>query len=328
MGGTRFVGLRLVRLLASEGHDITLLNRGKTEAQLPQRLRRLYADRRNPSTVESALEGKSFEVVFDMTGYQVVNLEPVVEILNNKVNHYIFQSTCGVYAHSEILPILDDFPYLTPVTGTSGLTAYEQDKVECERFLLKAHGEWGLPVTIFRCPLIYGPENWMDDREGSYFTRLLQGRKILIPGNGSTINHFTHVEDLARAHLSVVGNKHALGQIYNIAGAEAITIKGYIDTIAQIAGTQAEKVYLEPQDVRKLKRPIFPFTWEENRIFGIQKAKEHFGFWPKYDLKSGLEDTYRWWLEERGLEKIQFIPGKLGYDVDLAYEEEVIRKQG
>ncbi len=53
---------------------------------------------------------------------------------------------------------------------------------------------------------------------------------------------------------------------------------------------------------------------------------DHFGFWPEYDLKSGLENTYQWWSNERGLEKIQFIPGKLGHDVDLAYEEEVIKK--
>lgn len=166
----------------------------------------------------------------------------------------------------------------------------------------------------------------MDDREGSYFARLLKGRKILVPGNGSTINHFTYVDDLARAHLSVVGKKQTLGYAYNIAGAEAITINGYIDTIAQIVGTSVEKVYLEPQDVRKLKRPIFPFAWEKNSFFGIQNAKEHFGFWPKYDLKSGLENTYQWWIKERGLERVQFIPGELGHDVDLAYEDEVIKK--
>ena len=149
-----------------------------------------------------------------------------------------------------------------------------------------------------------------------------------IPGNGSTINHFTYVEDLARAYLSAAGKRQTLGQAYNIAGAEAITIDGYVDTIAQIVGTRAQKLYLEPDVVGKLERPVFPFAWERNSLFGIQKAKDDFGFWPQYSLKSGLEDTYRWWLAERGLDKISFIPGKLGHDVDLAYEDEVIREQG
>ncbi len=326
IGGTRFVGLRLVKLLADKGHDITLLNRGKTKAQLPEGVKRLYADRRDPIAVKSALRGESFGVVFDTTGYQTVNLEPVVEIFNGKIEHYIFQSTCGVYANSETMPVTEDFPVLPPLAGVGRQSNYGQDKADCERFLLKAYREKGFPVTIFRCPVIYGPENWMDDREGSYFTRLLRGRKILVPGNGATLNHFTHVDDLARAYLLAVGKRQTQGQVYNIAAAEAITINGYIDTNAKIVGTQAQKVYIEPKEVKKLKRSIFPFSWEKNSIYGIQKAKGHFGFWPGYDLKSGLEDTYKWWLEERGPGKIQFSSGKLGYDVDLGYEDELIKK--
>ena len=80
--------------------------------------------------------------------------------------------------------------------------------------------------------------------------------------------------------------------------------------------------------MKKLQHSIFPFSWDVNTIYSIQKAREHFGFCPKYDLKSGLESTYRWWLKERGPQKIQLIPGKLGYDVDLAYEDELIKKWG
>jgi nucleoside-diphosphate-sugar epimerase len=326
IGGTRFVGLRLVRFLESKGHDITLLNRGRTEVRLPSSIKRLYADRREPATVKSALQGKSFEAVFDMTGYQAANLEPILEILEGKVGHYVFQSTCGVYADSEILPVTEDFPYLVPEDETDNQFAYEKGKIECEKFLLKAHRERGFPVTIFRCPFIYGPENWMDEREGSYFARLLMGRKIIVPGNGSTINHFTHVDDLARAYLSVIGKERTLGQAYNIADAEAFTINGYIDTIARIAGVIPQKIHLEPRDLKKLKRSVFPFPWEKNSFFGIQKAKEHFGFWPEYNLKSGMENTYHWWSKEKGLVNIKFIPGKTGYDVDLAYEDEVIQK--
>ena len=46
MGGTQFNGLALVRELVRTGHDVTTLNRGKTAAELPPSVRRLYADRR------------------------------------------------------------------------------------------------------------------------------------------------------------------------------------------------------------------------------------------------------------------------------------------
>ena len=45
MGGTRFNGVALVNELVKYGHDVTILNRGKSEARVPHSVRRLYADR-------------------------------------------------------------------------------------------------------------------------------------------------------------------------------------------------------------------------------------------------------------------------------------------
>jgi len=328
IGGTRFVGLRLVRLLAREGHDVTILNRGKTQAELPPAVKRLYADRRNPDEVRQVLKGQDFEVVYDITGYQVRNLEPIVAMLAGRINHYVFQSTGAVYAPSELLPIREDFPIITPETAPVGEAIYALEKMECEQFLLQMFKEKGFPVTIFRCPVIYGPENWMDEREGSYFFRLLQGRRILIPGNGATLIHYVHVDDVARAYLTAAGRKEVLGQIYNIAGDEAITIDGYIDAIARAVGVPARKVYLEPQVVRGLKRPIFFFRWERSSLYDASKAKRDFGYQPAFDMDEGMKHTYHWWLKKRGTQGIRFIPGKLGHDVDLAYEDEVLAQYG
>ena len=327
LGGTRFVGLRLVRYLASQGHDITILNRGKTQAQLPQGVKRLYADRRDSEAVQSVLSGQEFEVVFDITGYEARNLEPVVELFAGKITHYVFQSTGEVYAESRCLPVLEDFPGISGTTQEKGLAAYGPNKVQCEDYLFKKYQETKFPVTILRCPFIYGPENWMHDREFSFFVRLLQGRAILLPGNGTTLLHFAHVDDVARAHLSVIGKEGTLGQAFNIAGAEAITIEGYIDTIAEVLGVKnVRKAYLDFQVMKNLEKPVFPFIWEQNIFYGIYRAKECFGFWPAYSLKEGLRHTYQWWQKNLGIAKTRFQPGRLGYDVDLAYEDKLIEQ--
>ena len=326
LGGTRFVGLRLVRHLSSLGHDITILNRGKTQAELPPGIKRLYADRRDPEAIRRALSGQEFEATFDITGYEVKNVEPVVELLSGKTGHYVFQSTTGVYAESACLPILEDFPRISATTQEKGLAAYEANKVECEDYLLKKYQESGFPATILRCPVMYGPENWMHEREFSFFVRLRQGREILVPDNGMTILHFAYVDDVARAHLAVIGKKETLGQAFNIACAEAITIGGYIDTIAEVLGVKAKKVYLESKVMKHLEKPVFPFTWDYNAFYGIHKAKECFGFWPAHNVKEGLRHTYQWWETNLGIAKTRFEPGRLGYNVDLAYEDEIIKK--
>ncbi len=318
IGGTRFVGLRLVRLLAEQGHDVTLLNRGKTQADIPSGIKRLYADRRNPDEVRQALQGKDFDVVYDITGYQVGNLESVIDALSRRIGHYIFQSTTGVYAPSELLPVREDFSTVSPVTTSSGLAAYGPEKVQCEQLLLTMFKESGFPATIFRCPIIYGPENWMDEREGGYFARLLQRRPILIPGNGATLIHLTHVDDLARAHLAVAGQEKAADEV--------VTIDGYINTIARVVGIKTRKAYVEPHVVRSLNRQVFPFDWERNIFFDISKAKNDFSYRPVFDTEEGMRQTYEWWTEKRGIQGTKFSPGKLGYDVDLTYEDEVLAR--
>ena len=328
IGGSRFVGLRLVKILAEHGHEITLLNRGKTQADLPSGVKRLYADRRNPAEVSQVLKSQDFEMVCDMTGYQLKNLKPVVAALRDRIGHYIFQSTCAVYAPSAILPIREDFATITAATAPVGEETYALEKLRCEQFLLRMFDENGFPVTIFRSPVIYGPENWMDEREGSYFVRLLQGRRILVPGNGTTILHFVNVDDVARAYLTAGGQEKALGGIFNIASEEAITIDGYIDTIAGVMGITASKVYVEPHVARSLQHPIFFFPWERSSFYDISRARDEFGYRPLFNMEEGMRQTYEWWLKKRGVQGTRFIPGKMGYDVDLAQEDSVLARYG
>jgi len=324
LGGTRFVGLRLVRYLTSQGHEVTILNRGRTQAQLPPGVKRLYADRRDADAFKKALNGREFEAVFDITGYEVRNLVPAVELFSGRVVHYVFVSTCGVYAADVVGPVTEDSPRVGVAAQGAGPGAYEVNKAQCEDYLFTKCRESGFPVTILRCPFIYGPENWMHDREFSYFVRLAQGREVIVPGEGKTLLHLVHVDDVARAHITVVGKREAIGHAFNIAGPEAVTVEGYIDAIAAAMGVTARKVHVPLEAMRKLDRPVFPFPWERGAYYSIQKAREVLGFQPAYPFNEGMRQTYRWWRESLGRGGTRFEPGKLGYDVDLAYEDRIL----
>ena len=69
LGGSQFVGLHTVRELVARGHDVTVLNRGQTEARLPPGVERLVADRRNAESMRAALAGKEWDAVFDVSGF-------------------------------------------------------------------------------------------------------------------------------------------------------------------------------------------------------------------------------------------------------------------
>ena len=54
MGGTQFNGLALTRELAKHGHDVTIVNRGKTPVELPLGVKRRFADRTDAAALASA----------------------------------------------------------------------------------------------------------------------------------------------------------------------------------------------------------------------------------------------------------------------------------
>jgi len=327
LGGTRFIGLWLVNKLKSQNHDITLLNRGKTKADLPADIKRLSADRRDAEAVKNALAGQSYDVIYDLTGYELRNIEPVVEMFTGKIKHYIFQSTAAVYAEPRTVPMLEDYTRLDREhPGKSAEAAYGIGKAECENYLFDKFKQNGFPATILRCPVIYGAYNWMHEREFSYYIRLLQGRTVLLPGNGLGLMQFAYAGDLARCYIEVLGKEKTLGQAYNIAHQGAITTEGYVDTIAEILGVEAKKAYLDYSVMAELKQPVFPFIWNSNAFLSTHKAINDFSFKPAYDMKSGLKETYDWWQKNLGVEKTRFEPGRMGYNVDFAFEDELIKK--
>jgi len=323
VGGTRFVGLRLVRLLVASGNDVTLLNRGKTQAPLPLGLKRLYADRRDPVSVLQALSGRDYEAVFDFTGYDTRGIEPLIQALSGRIGHYVFQSTCGVYSESEIVPILESFPKAFDAPGNVPTGKYIIGKIQSEDYLLNANRSLGFPITIIRSPEIYGPENWMHEREFSFFLRLTQKRTILVPGDGKSLLHFVHVDDVAKAHLLAATRDASIGEVFNVAGPDAITIDGYIDLLAQSVNVTPVKKYLPIELLRKLDKPVFPFRSDRSVLYGINKAKDNLHFKPHFGITAGLQHTYEWWARNVGITGTHLEPGRNGCNVDLLYEEKI-----
>jgi len=94
--------------------------------------------------------------------------------------------------------------------------------------------------------MVFGPHNGIPDREQRMFARLLQGRKILIPGDGRTLGQVGHVDDQARALRLMMGESVTFGKRYNLTGSQAFTNEGYVDVFAHALGVEADKVFIPP----------------------------------------------------------------------------------
>ena len=326
MGGTRFNGLHLVHELVRQGHQVTVFNRGISEAKLPPGVRRLYGDRKNHEQLRQVLGREEFDCVYDISAYVLDDVRSAVELFQGHTGQYIFASSTVVYGASKILPIAEDFP----LDNTERQSDYGRNKIECEQYLITLHRRTSFPVTVARFSMVFGPNNFIEDREQRMFIRLLQGRKVLIPGNGATLNQTGHVDDEARALTLMMLNPRTYGQIYNVTGRQYWSDEAYVDTIAKIVGAAAQKVFVPDtimdelwpsmQHGRPLIQRLAPYihNWNANTLFSIEKLRSHLGFEPLYTFEAAVYQTYEWFTSG-GLDKKKA-------DFDFSDEDALLRR--
>lgn len=279
MGGTRFIGVYLTKVLVAAGHSVVLFNRGNKPLPAPG-VQQIIGDRQNPEELKAKLANEEFDAIFDNNGRELTDTQPLAEIFQGRIKHFIYVSSAGVYLPTHQLPHFESDP-VDPKSRHRG-------KYETEAYLDKM----GLPWTSIRPTYIYGPQNY-NELEGWFFDRILRDRPILIPGNGLHITQLGHVADLANAMAAVLGNPKAIAQVYNISGERYVTFDGLALACAEAAGkspTETRILHYNPQDFDFGKNKPFPLR-VQHFFADIHKAMTDLNWQPQYDLVSGLKDS-------------------------------------
>ena len=193
LGGTGFIGPHMVREFLRRGHDVTLFNRGRTNNTLFPDLVTLIGDRNGGL---DALEGKSWDVVIDNSGYVPRHVADSARLLSPAADHYIYVSTISAYA-SLAEPLDEDAPLATIDDETvEEVTAetYGPLKALCEK---RAAAEFGADrLTILRPTYICGPGD-RTDRYTYWPVRTMQGGDMVWPGRPRDEIQIIDVRDLA-----------------------------------------------------------------------------------------------------------------------------------
>lgn len=299
MGGNRYIGLHLVRELVRRGHDVTVMN--SHDVPLPQGVRRLHGNRQVPDTITEVLgpHRDEFDVVFDNTAYAVRDVEPMVELFAGRISNFVFTSSVAVYRRSFIQPVTETSRRHDP-HDPDPRKAYGVGKVHTEDFLFRHHAEHGFPATSVRVTHTLGPMSPLVTRDPIFFERLVQGRPILVPGDGFPFVHMIHVADAASFLASVAGNNAAIGQAYNCGGIEITSIDGCIRLMARAAGVEADIVHVPLEIARTLRFPLV--HWGEaivgGAMFSVAKGLRDLEWQPAFGLESGYRDSFEWWRSE------------------------------
>lgn len=109
MGGTRFIGVYLTQLLVEQGHEVVLFNRGNRPAPVEGALQ-IKGDRTDEVQMKEKLSSEHFDAIFDNNGRELSDTQPLAEMFKDRVQHFVYMSSAGVYLPSDALPHVEGDP--------------------------------------------------------------------------------------------------------------------------------------------------------------------------------------------------------------------------
>jgi nucleoside-diphosphate-sugar epimerase len=247
IGGTGIISTACTRLAAARGIDLTLLTRGQHTADLPAGVHTVTADIDHPAAAAHALGGGAFDAVVDWIAFTPAHVQRDLAIFRGRTQQYIFISSASAYQKPPgHYLITESTPLANPYWQ------YSRDKIACEEFLMKAYREEGFPITIVRPSLTYGDtqiplavNSW--PQSYTVVDRMRRGKKVIVPGDGTSLWVITHNSDFAQGLVGLLGHRQAIGDAFHITSDEAMCWDQFYRLTAEAAGAEAQLVHI-PSD--------------------------------------------------------------------------------
>ncbi len=236
--------MAISKRLLSQGHELYLLNHGSRNHELPDGYHHLDVGIDETEKVKQLLEGMTFDCVAEFIAFVPEQVKRDVELFRNSTKQYIFISSASAYQKP-----LSDYRITEGTPLANPYWEYSRNKIACEDYLMKEYRENGFPVTIIR------PSHTYDERSipmgihgnnGSWQVakRMLEGKPVIIHGDGTTLWTMTHNRDFAKAFVGLIGNCHAIGEAVQITSDESLTWNQIYDAVANALGVTYKPYYV------------------------------------------------------------------------------------
>ena len=244
IGGTGTISEAVTRLSVRNGVELTLLNRGSHPEFAVDGVEQITADINDEDAVKEILSDRKFDVVADFVAFVPEHVERDIRLFSGKTGQYIFISSASAYQKplANYL-ITESTPLCNPYWR------YSRDKIACENILTAAYRATGFPITIIRPSHTYGEKNIpvsIHGKKGSYqvIDRILNGKPVIVHGDGLSLWTFTHNSDFARGFLGLMDNPHAIGEAVHITSDETITWNSALASIGKALGVTPNLVHI------------------------------------------------------------------------------------
>lgn len=312
-GGAGFIGSHMAERLLSLGYSVIVLDNESTglRANVPTQAKYILGDVTNLADVQRAFSSP-IDAVFHIAG-QASTIrafsEPVPDLNTNvlgtinilkaciehRVHRLLYASSMTAYGHPKVLPVPETL-------SAQPISYYGITKFAAERYVLATSMrndlDFQFRVTAFRMFNVYGERQRLDNPYqgvlGFFVGSALNGKPIIIHGDGEQTRDFVYISDVVDAWMAALDCPDAYGQVFNLGIGEAVSIKRLAEAVINACGHNQRTYPIE-------WGPLRPGD-QRHMTADIRHAKNVLGWKPKVSLDQGLERTVAW--AKKQVEKI------------------------
>ena len=207
IGGSGVISASSVNLAVERGHQVSLLNRGRSSARpLPAEVEALQADATDADAVNAALGDREFDVVAQFRAFTPDHVAADVRQFSGRTGQYVFISSASAYQKPPSrLPVTESTPLQEPVLavlpGQDRLRGPARRRVPRRRF----PGHDRAALAHLRPDAAADLGDWTD------VARMRAGKPVVVHGDGTTQWTLTHADDFAVAFVGLLGHPAAVG---------------------------------------------------------------------------------------------------------------------
>lgn len=247
IGGTGTISMAVSKLLLSQGHTLYLVNRGSRNTSLSGNIVELKADINDENTVREFIKDLQFDAVADFIAFTPEQLQRDYRLFSGRTRQFIYISSASAYQKPA-----SDYRISEGTPLSNPYWEYSRNKIAGEEYLMKLYREESFPVTIVRPSHTYSERSvpvGVHGAKGSYtvIRRMLEGRPVIIHGDGTSLWTLTHSTDFAKGFAGLVGNIHAIGEAVQITSDESLTWNQIYQIIADALGVKLNALHVSSE---------------------------------------------------------------------------------
>lgn len=301
-GGCGFVGSNLVKMLADEGHAITIFDNFRTGSpdflDDKKKYKLIVGDICNSSAINFAAQGMDAVIHLAASGSVVdsvaspennfqTNVRGTFCVLDAcrlaGVGKVIFSSTGGALIGNAAPPVSEQ-------SVPRPISPYGASKLSGEGYCCAFSHAYGMSITALRFANVVGPVSWHKKGAVTAFCKaIMENKPITIYGDGTSTRDYLFVEDLCRGIIAALRSP-ALGfHVYHLASGRETSILELAKLIRKVAGEPEHPIVFAEKRAGEVERNFADFSLAEAEL----------GFSPRVSLEEAVDRTWSW-LQQYG----------------------------